>query len=252
MLLTWNGTGSAWAHRYGNSSAVLESGGERLLMDCGHTAPKRLEKIGLTLRDIDGVFISHLHGDHVYGLEEFGFRSFLEYRKRPVLLIAEDLAAPLWETVLAGTMMHMKGRRLSLEDYFDVRPLPPDRGIALGPWTVEVHPVRHVPNMPCYGARIRAEKAALGFTCDSLADADPWFYDGTDAVFHDCSFLPYFPSTIHAHFEQLCAYPEEFRRKTHLVHYDESLYELAREPEWKETLEQSEMRLVEPFVRMRF
>ena len=102
--ITWNGTGAAWSYVYGNSSAVIEADGQRLLIDCGHTVPARLKQAGLALNEIDAVFISHLHGDHVYGLEEWGFRSLLQWHIRPRLFIAETLAGPLWNNVLAGTM----------------------------------------------------------------------------------------------------------------------------------------------------
>ena len=151
MKLTWNGTGSAWAVYYGNSSAVLEAGGQRLLLDCGYTVPARLAPLGLTLRDLDGVFISHLHGDHIYGLEEWGFRSFLQWSVKPRLFIAEDLVTPLWGSVLSGTMAQVCNNNCLLKDYFDVVPLRVGEPMTDGPWRLEIRPVRHVPNARSYG-----------------------------------------------------------------------------------------------------
>ncbi|HZO92074.1 MAG TPA: MBL fold metallo-hydrolase [Chthonomonadaceae bacterium] len=248
MQLTWNGTGSAWSRLFGNASAVLEADGQRLLIDCGHTVPGRLQQMGLSLRDMDAVFISHLHGDHIYGLEEWGFRSYLQWKIKPRLLIAENLLHPIWRNVFSGTMAQVCDQSCHLRDYFTVLPLQIDQPLTLGPWTLAAHPVRHVPHAPCYGLKVRAEGVSLGFTCDSLADADPWFYEDTELVFHDCSFAPYFPETIHAHFEQLLTYPEAFRAKTYLVHYDDDLAEKRQDPTWQATLAASRMRLTEPFV----
>ncbi|HZT41726.1 MAG TPA: MBL fold metallo-hydrolase [Chthonomonadaceae bacterium] len=247
MKLTWNGTGSAWSPYYGNSSAVLEAGGKRLLVDCGHTVPARLQEMGLTLRDIDAVFISHLHGDHVYGLEEWGFRSLLQWKIRPQLLIAADLADMLWQQVLAGTMAQVCDKTCRLTDYFQVTPMQIGKPVSLDPWTLTIHPVRHVPNACAYGLKVAAESTTLGFTCDTLADGDPWFYQDTDQVFHDCSFAPYFPETVHAHFEQLCRYPQEFRMKTYLVHYEDDIRACRADPRWQAEVSATGMRLTVPF-----
>jgi ribonuclease BN (tRNA processing enzyme) len=252
MRVTWNGTGSAWSPYYGNASAVVEAGGQRLLVDCGHTVPGRLGQMGLSLQDIDLVFISHLHGDHIYGLEEWGFRSYLVWKTRPHLLIAADLALPLWQKVLSGTMAQVCDNSCLLRDFFEVTLLHPKMPVTLGPWTVEIHPVPHVPHAHAYGLKLSAEGAQVGFTCDSLADADPWFYADTDAVFHDCSFKPYFPETVHAHFEQLCRYPAAYREKTYLVHYEDDLRTQRDDPAWQTTLAATSLRLTEPFVPLTF
>src|SRR5581483_11248422 len=248
MKLTWNGTGAAWSSYYGNSSAVLEEDGNRLLVDCGHTVPARLQQMGLSLRDIGAVVLTHLHGDHIYGLEEWGFRNFLQWNSKPHLLIAEDLIGTLWRNVLSGTMAQVCNRSCVLEDYFTVTPLKVGTPHALGPWTVAIHPVRHVPNAPSYGVKVRASGVALGFTGDSLADAASWFFSDTEAVFHDCSFAPYFPTTVHAHYEQLREYPEAFRARMFLVHYDDSLRTQREDPAWQADLASTRMRLTEPFT----
>jgi ribonuclease BN (tRNA processing enzyme) len=239
MRVIWNGTGSAWAPFYGNSSAVVEAGGKRLLIDCGHTVPGRLRQMGLSLQDIDAVFVSHLHGDHVYGLEEWGFRSLLQWHIKPQLLIGQDLALPLWRHVLSGTM---------LRDYFAVETLLPSEPLEFGPFTLEIHHVQHVPGASAYGIKVRADGRTVAFTCDTIADIAPWFFADTDLVFHDCSFQPLYTETIHAHYEQIKRYPAEFRRKMFLVHYDDSLQERRDAPAFLADLAATEMRLTEPFV----
>jgi ribonuclease BN (tRNA processing enzyme) len=250
MVVTWNGTGAAWAPFFGNASAVVETDGRRLLIDCGHTAPARLAPLGLTLQDLHAVFISHLHGDHVYGLEEWGFRAFLVWGIRPPLLIAEELVTPLWEQVLSGTMAQVAGKSPGLDDYFQVLPLRAGEPFAFGPFTLEIRPVRHIPGVPAYGVKVSAEGTAAAFTCDSLADGDSWFYQNTSLVFHDCSFTPYFPQTAHAHFEQLRAYPPAWRERTYLVHYEDDLRARIDDPAWQEELAATQMRLAQPYASL--
>jgi ribonuclease BN (tRNA processing enzyme) len=246
MKITWNGVGAAWAPHFGNSSAVIEAGATRLLIDCGHSVPARLHRIDLTLGDLDAVFISHLHGDHVYGLEEWGFRNHLHWNRRPPLFIAEELADPLWRQVLSGTMGQLAGSARTMADYFTVVPMLPGEPHTVGPLRVMIHPVLHVPNAPAYGIRIDHGAARAAFTCDTVAPVNPWFYDGAAVVFHDCSFNPVYPGTVHSHFDQILKYPEEYRRKTSLVHFDDSVCQ--RDSSWRMAVEATGMRITSPFL----
>ena len=247
MNITWNGTGSAWSTHWGNSSAVVESGGKRLLIDCGHTVPGRLQAMQLSLRDLDAVFISHLHGDHIYGLEEWGFRNMLQWQIRPTMFIPETLPDRLWNNVLSGTMGQVCECSCELEDYFDVVPLRvgvPHRWEEL---TLDIQPVPHVPNAVSYGLKLTEGRASVGFTCDTLAVADPWFFADTACVFHDCTFKPLFANTVHSHFEQLREYPAEFRERLYLVHYDDDIRQKREQTDWQQQLAASSMRLALPY-----
>ena len=130
-------------------------------------------------------------------------------------------------------------------------PLHPGKPHAFGPFTLDIHPVRHISHAHAYGAKISAGGVSAGFTCDSLADADPWFYKDTACVFHDCSFKPYYPDTVHAHFEQLCRYPAEWRNRTYLVHYGDEVAAKREEADWQQTLAATGMRLALPFEPLR-
>ena len=248
MRVTWNGTGSAWAAKFGNSSAVVEAEGVRLLVDCGHTVPARLPGMGLTLRDLDAVFISHLHGDHVYGLEEWGFRNFLIWNSCPTLFLGDAIAAPLWTHVLSGTMAQVCEHTCLLHDYFTTAPLAPFVPRAFGPFTLEICPVVHVPHAQAFGLKVRAGDACVAFTCDSLAPVPEWFYADTQAVFHDCAFYPWNPETVHAHFEQIREYPEAWRAKTFLVHYGDEIEDKRADPVWRAELAATDLRLAEPYA----
>lgn len=247
MQITWNGTGSAWSTYYGNSSAVLENAGSRLIIDCGHTVPGRLRQMGIGINEIDAIFISHLHGDHVYGLEELGFRSYLQEGTKIPLLVPEGLAKPLWDNVLSGTMKQKEGH-CTLEDYYEVHTLRVGTPFVFGCWTLEVHPVDHVPNLDCFGVKVCANGSRVGFTADTKAGVAPFFYEDTQMVFHDCSFLPCFEGTVHTHFEQLLEYSPEYRKKTWLVHYDDETHQRLASPEWRHIVEASGMHIAESFV----
>jgi ribonuclease Z len=69
MTLTILGCYAATPRTFTNpTSQVLEIGGRLLLIDCGEGTQVQLRKNKVKFSKIDHVFISHLHGDHVYGL----------------------------------------------------------------------------------------------------------------------------------------------------------------------------------------
>ncbi len=71
----------------GGNSAVVECGGVRLLIDAGLSAKQlclRLQKVGIEPAGLDGILLTHEHGDHVKGL-----KVFLKQHPMPVYATAD-------------------------------------------------------------------------------------------------------------------------------------------------------------------
>jgi ribonuclease Z len=69
MKLTVLGCYAATPRTLSNpTSQVLEMGGRFFLIDCAEGTQVQLRKNKIKFSRIDHIFISHLHGDHVYGL----------------------------------------------------------------------------------------------------------------------------------------------------------------------------------------
>lgn len=63
------GSGSALPTTYANQSAqVVQMGNEVFLLDCGEATQINLRHRKVKLQKISHIFISHLHGDHYFGL----------------------------------------------------------------------------------------------------------------------------------------------------------------------------------------
>ena len=64
------GTASAMPVSDRNPSAqALQVHGRLFLIDCGEGTQRQMVRFGVSLQKIDTIFISHIHGDHVYGLD---------------------------------------------------------------------------------------------------------------------------------------------------------------------------------------
>ena len=69
MKVTVLGTGAAFSLLNGNVSYLLEEDGRRLLLDAGRPIPEMLKENNIDIKTIDDIYISHLHSDHIGGLE---------------------------------------------------------------------------------------------------------------------------------------------------------------------------------------
>lgn len=79
--LTILGCGSAMPTRTNSPSGqLLEMGGKQFLIDCGEGIQLTLRQMAQRINRLDHIFISHLHGDHCFGL--LGLISTLAMMKR--------------------------------------------------------------------------------------------------------------------------------------------------------------------------
>jgi len=69
------------------SALALERKGRVLLFDCGEGAQYRLQDAGLSWVRVDAIFVTHLHGDHCYGLPGLLSTMDLQQRADPVTLV---------------------------------------------------------------------------------------------------------------------------------------------------------------------
>jgi ribonuclease Z len=75
--------GSAPTARRGLPGTLIRRGGERLLVDCGEGTQRQLiRSVGLV--DLDEIYITHFHADHVLGLPGLLKTYALQGRERPL------------------------------------------------------------------------------------------------------------------------------------------------------------------------
>jgi len=72
-------------------SVLMETGGTKLLFDCGPGTMRRLLEAGTKIFDISFIFFSHLHPDHTGELVSFLFATKypeIERRQKPLTIVA--------------------------------------------------------------------------------------------------------------------------------------------------------------------
>lgn len=233
------GVGEAFAKTLRQTNFLVRPArGEPFLVDFGHTAPRALHGLGIEMRSVARVLLSHLHGDHVGGLEELGFTGFFCWGERPVLHVPANLLPHLWDHALrAGMGQRLRGRDgrwrpAGLDAYFDVRPFGPREDVALGSVVATPFATPHVPGRPSWGFRLedRATGGVALLTCDSRLHRGNLEDLGGDAhaIFHDCS-LRADADPVHATLDELLGLPSRLQERILLVHYgDDWAYSLGR------------------------
>ncbi|NJL70121.1 MAG: ribonuclease Z [Candidatus Competibacteraceae bacterium] len=236
MKLTFLGSGSFFTQE-GNfhSNLLLDSGdGSSLLIDCGTDIRWSLKAAGRSFKEIDAVYISHLHADHAGGLEWFGFANYFSQPQRhPSLFIHESYAEGLWEYLREG-METLSEKQATLESYFDVKPV--SHRFRWSTANFRLVPAVHVVNnaighLYSYGLSMTINGVRIFLTTDvgmsdlPLADGD-WDldafwkeYEKADLIFHDCQTQG--KSDVHPSYDILKGLPENIRQKTWLYHYQD-------------------------------
>ena len=86
-LLILGSNAAAFAHRRHHTAQLLKIQNHHFLIDCGEGTQLLLKKYQVKLSRIDHIFISHLHGDHYFGLIGLLSTMHLFGRKNDLLLV---------------------------------------------------------------------------------------------------------------------------------------------------------------------
>lgn len=233
MILRFLGTGAAFSLVNYQSNMVIEEQGKMLLIDAGGDIRFALKSVGLSYKDIDSIYVTHLHNDHIGGMEFLAFSSYFDPTSPKLHLYCHKwLLDDLWAFSLKGGLASIQGKILNLDDYFDVHGLGNDAHFTWQGITFEVTQSIHVFNgywiVPTFGLLITDPKSGkkIYHTSDTQLNLEylDQYYRQADAIIQDCETSP-FKTGVHSHYEELITLDPEIKAKMYLWHYQDNIVE---------------------------
>jgi ribonuclease BN (tRNA processing enzyme) len=214
------GVGDAFSQKSYSSSLWVSAQGHAILVDCPHPIRKMLHETDMSpkpdLDDVDAVVLTHLHADHVSGLEGYLFYARFHLNRKGLVVAHDKVLEALWPHHLLAGMgrLHIAGaeQTLTLDAYADTRSLDEAAPISVGPFDIACR--RTVHHIPTYALRITAGGATLGYSADTTFDPGliDWLVE-SDLVIHETN------EGIHTPYDKLKSLPEATRAKMRLIHY---------------------------------
>ncbi len=124
--------------------------GEVLLIDCGEGTQIQMQRYGVKWRNVHHIFISHLHGDHYFGLPGLINSMSLLGRVAPLHIHAPAGLKPIIDAILSAA-----NTVLNYPFFFD--PLPEGGGqvVDTPTLTVTCFPVEH--GIQCFGFLVESK-----------------------------------------------------------------------------------------------
>lgn len=265
LTLTFLGVGAAFTKRNYQSNALVEAWShgpglqptpdETLLIDFGATAPRALFELmhrkGFEYLERNGdvnfavlprVFITHLHADHIGGLEELAIKTCYarvagekSQMSKPQLFSSRDILDDLWEHSLRGGLGAMRGRRAGADDYFNLMPLAKVDDRRLQPFCLldrfEFTPfaTNHIQmirpfDWPSFGLLFRDKHSGRTAVYSADTRFDPQYIvplmDTADLCFHEVQFTKE-AEPVHTLLDELRTLPGHVRAKTLLYHFED-------------------------------
>jgi ribonuclease BN (tRNA processing enzyme) len=217
------GVGDAFSDRYFPSALLLACDGFHLAIDC----PDRYRAVlrsaeehsgrRLDVEDVDHVLVTHIHGDHLNGLEGLAFYKRFAEGKRIQLLTSPELGAVLWNERLKASMGTLwdgeQLRQMEFGDYFEHQPLSWSAPAVVGPFRIRAR--RTIHHVPTSALVIEAGGRTLGYSSDTAFDPELIaFLAPADLIIHETNLGP-----AHTPSAALAELPAELRERMRLIHF---------------------------------
>lgn len=228
MKLFVLGVGDTFTEKHATHALLLDQDGFRLAIDCPDSYRRVLRRArdrqrsaalasGLDLFAIDDVLITHVHGDHMNGLEGVAYFKRFAQNKTLNLHTIAPVKDGLWEHRLVSSMGRLWNgqsfRDLAFEDYFVWNELALDRTTTIGPFTVRARMTKH--HVPTSALLIECAGRSVGISSDTAFDPDLIaFLASADLVVHETNYGP-----AHTAYDDLLGLDEAVRSKMRLIHY---------------------------------
>lgn len=236
LVLQFLGTGNAFsraADNYNNNALIRTEKGY-IMIDCGSTAPQALHELGIKPWEILGVIITHMHGDHVGGLEQLIWERYYTGARGPGFLctpvvtsasVMNQLSSYLEAVLNPFTMLdgsYSKDWQYNLVEPYIVEQ---STSFVVSNVNLTLDRVNHVSGQrsdkPAYSVTIEGRTYYSSDTVFNMDNIERLANDPSiTTIFHECSFSPRYVGTVHTHYEELLTLSDLARKKIVLMHHN--------------------------------
>ncbi|MEZ0394332.1 MAG: ribonuclease Z [Desulfurococcaceae archaeon] len=180
LRIVFLGTGAAVPGHRGLPCIAVRADSTIYLLDVGEGCQGRLVRSGLSPLKVKAIFVTHMHGDHYWGLFGLLQTMHLNNRREPLVVVGPRELLTLMKYMLDERMLRL-GFELNLEE------LNASYKFNDGKVHVEAYPVCH--NIEAYGFRLEFSRRTLSYTgdtkpCDSVVKNS----EGVDLLIHEATF----------------------------------------------------------------
>jgi ribonuclease BN (tRNA processing enzyme) len=171
----------------GSSAYLLETAGQRWLLDCGPNTISELRK-HIELDELDLIVISHVHSDHTIDLVpyRYGMKYVPGMTQRRIPLWMPPDGIGFLARVAAAFAVGTEGAEDFFDAVFEVQEYVPEHGLEQEGVSVQFFPTNHP--VPCWAMRIESSEGVLVYLADTgpqdnlvdiARDADIFIGEGT-------------------------------------------------------------------------
>ena len=192
LTVTLLGTGTPRPDIEHFSQAILvEAGDTKLLFDAGRGATMRLHQIGISSDQIDKVFLTHLHYDHIVGLDDVWLTARLWQRAEPLKVLGpkgtEEFVEHLRQAYEVDHRVRRRQSGLAM-DLGDIWAEEVEPGVVYldGELKVTAFTVDHGEAKPAFGYRVDYGPRSVVISGDTTYSSNlvEWA-KGADVVIHE-------------------------------------------------------------------
>jgi len=192
MRVTLLGTGTPFpnAERFG-SAILVEVADKKLLFDCGRGVVIRLTQAGVSLKAINDLFLTHLHSDHVVGIQDLWLSGWFLGRSEPLPILGPQGTSNMAEHLVQAFSFDIHIRQAAPDPLpakgveIDAKEVAQGETYNDGSTRVSAFLVDHGTVKPAFGYRIDSAGHSVVISgdtklCQNLID----FAKGADCLIH--------------------------------------------------------------------
>ncbi len=143
------------------TAQVVTYHNQLFLLDCGEGTQNQIRDLGIKVSRVSHIFISHLHGDHYYGILGLITTLHLQRRTQPLTIISPSGLKEIIQLNLLASGTELSYELLFIEIHPHTEILYEDEFLC-------VTPIPMIHRIPCYGYLFTEKKGRVNVKSEAL------------------------------------------------------------------------------------